>query len=79
MTLADYNNDGVIDNNDANALAKAIASNYQVGDINMDGKVSMLDINMLNKYITKVMDLDTVQKLLADTNGDGKINAKDLE
>ena len=34
---------------------------------------------MLNKYITKVMDLDTVQKLLADTNGDGKINAKDLE
>lgn len=79
MTLADYNGDGVIDNNDANALAKSIASNYELGDINMDGKVTMLDINMLNKYITKVMDFDTVQKLLADTNGDGKINASDLK
>lgn len=78
MTLADYNKDGKIDNTDANGLAKLIASNYEVGDINMDGKINMLDVRLLNSYLSKTKDFNTVQKLLADINKDGRINTNDL-
>lgn len=78
MTLADYTKDGKIDNTDANSLAKSIVSNYVVGDINMDGKINMLDIRILNSYLSNIKGLNTVEKLLADINGDGKINASDL-
>ena len=79
LNYADYNGDSTIDNKDANSLAKAISLKYKVGDINMDGKVNMIDINMLSKYISKLIDFDTTQKLLADINGDGIINASDLK
>lgn len=78
MTLADYNKDDVIDNKDANNLAKAIAANYELGDVNTDGKVNFLDITLINKYICKTKELNTVQKILADVNKDGKVNANDL-
>lgn len=78
MTLADYNNDGKIDNTDANSLAKIIASNFEAGDINMDGKINVLDVRLLNSYLSKTKDLNTVQKLLADINGDGRVNTSDL-
>ena len=61
------------------SLAKAIASKFKVGDINMDGKINMIDANILSKYISKLIELDTTQKILADINGDGKINASDLK
>ena len=79
LNYADYNGDNTVDNKDANSLAKAIASKYKVGDVNMDGKVNMLDVNTLSKYISKIIDLNTTEKLLADINGDGKINASDLK
>ena len=79
LNYADYNGDSAVDNKDANSLAKAIASKFKVGDINMDDKVNMIDANMLSKYIAKIIELDTTQKLLADVNGDGKINASDLK
>ena len=79
LNYADYNGDSTVDNKDANSLAKAIASKYKKGDINMDGKVNMIDVNILSKYISRLIELDTTQKLLADINGDGKINASDLK
>ena len=79
LNYADYNGDSTVDNKDANSLAKAIASKFKAGDINMDGKVNMIDANMLSKYISKLIELDTTQKILADINGDGKINASDLK
>lgn len=79
LNYADYNGDSTVDNKDANSLAKAIASKYKVGDINMDGKVNIIDTNILSKYISKLIDLDTTEKILADINGDGKINASDLK
>ena len=39
----------------------------------------MIDVNMLSKYIAKIIELNTTQKLLADLNGDGRINATDLK
>ena len=79
LNYADYNGDSTVDNEDANSLAKAIASKFKVGDINMDGKVNMIDANILSKHIAKIIELDTTQKILADINGDGKINASDLK
>ena len=79
LNYADYNGDFTVDNKDANSLAKAIASTYKKGDINMDGKINMVDINLLSKYISGIIEIDTTQKLLADINGDGKINASDLK
>lgn len=78
LSLADYNKDGVIDNMDANSLAGKIASNYELGDINMDGKRNMLDIRMLNSFVSKTTTFNTVEKLLADINGDKKVTAADL-
>ena len=79
LNYADYNGDSVVDNKDANSLAKSIASKYKVGDINMDGKINIIDTSILSKYISKLIELDTTEKLLADVNGDGKINASDLK
>ena len=79
LNYADYNGDSTVDNKDANSLAKAITSKYKAGDINMDGKVNMIDVNLLSKYIARLISLDTTQKILADINGDGKINASDLK
>ena len=79
LALSDYNNDGVVNNNDANALAKAISQNYKLGDVNLDGEVNILDVRLINNYIIGLEDFDTVQKILADVNKDGKINANDLK
>ena len=79
LNYADYNGDSVVDNKDANSLARAIASKYKKGDINMDGKINIIDISILSKYISRLVEIDTTQKILADVNGDGKINASDLK
>ena len=79
LNNADYNGDSTVDNKDANSLAKAIAVKFKLGDINMDGKVNIVDANILSKYISKLIVLDTTQKILADVNGDGRINASDLK
>lgn len=79
MALSDYNNDGVVNNNDANALAKAISQNYTLGDVNLDGTVDIIDVKLINNYIIGLEELDTVQKIIADINKDGKINVKDLK
>ncbi len=78
MSLADYNKDNKIDNLDANGLAETIANNYKTKDINMDGKINILDINLLSDYLLNLKQLNTVQKILADTNKDGKVSADDL-
>lgn len=79
MTLADYNKDSNINNTDANALAKAIAANYKLGDVDMDGKITIVDVDLISKYVAKLIDFDTTQKILADVNKDGKINSKDIK
>ena len=79
MTFADYNKDSNINNTDANALAKAIAANYKLGDVDMDGKITIVDVDLISKYVAKLIDFDTTQKILADVNKDGKINSKDIK
>ncbi|MBQ8688155.1 MAG: RICIN domain-containing protein [Ruminococcus sp.] len=48
------------------------------GDVNLDGKTTLLDVVYLNKYIAKVLDLNDVQISNADCCDDNKINGSDV-
>lgn len=48
-----------------------------MGDLNLDGEVTVQDAVFLQKAVTKFVDLNIVQGMVADFNGDGKINIKD--
>ena len=48
-----------------------------MGDLNMDGRVNVLDYGILKRYVMKLADLSPEQLLRADINGDGRINVLD--
>lgn len=48
------------------------------GDINNDGKVNVLDIVKIQRFIVGLDSLDEVAKISADVNGDGKVNVLDI-
>ena len=50
---------------------------YEYGDVNMDEKLSIKDATLIQKYLAKIIDLNTVTKGLADYNRDGHISIKD--
>ena len=50
---------------------------YSIGDINMDGCLSITDCTALQRYLAKFKDLTDVQLALADTNGDGYVDIRD--
>ena len=47
------------------------------GDVNLDGKVSLVDVVYLNKYIAQTLNLNQQQLLNADCCNEGRINASD--
>ena len=47
------------------------------GDVDLDGKINVIDANLVRKAATKIATLDENQKFAADVNGDGKINVID--
>lgn len=52
-------------------------STYDIGDVNMDGKVDILDATLVQKYAANIVDLSAEQKYLADYNNDGDITVVD--
>ena len=44
------------------------------GDVNMDGKVNILDATMIQKAAAELLKLNFRQALLADINGDGRLS-----
>ena len=50
---------------------------FEMGDVNMDGKLNIKDATLIQKYAAKIVDFDETQKKLADINKDEKINVKD--
>ena len=50
----------------------------KIGDINLDNKISLLDIITLNKSITGSVSLNSEQNANADCNGNGSVSADDL-
>ena len=49
-----------------------------LGDVNGDGKATMEDVVLLQKYIAKLVELIPEQLKLADVNGDGDVNMLDV-
>ncbi len=71
------------------ALAAAITPIYSVnaaetttdkiilGDVNGDGKVSILDTTEIQRYVACLNDFTDNQKFVADANADGRISILD--
>ena len=55
----------------------AVPSSILYGDINMDGKVALVDAVMLNKAVADVVTLDKQARANADCNADGEVNGND--
>ena len=49
-----------------------------IGDTNLDGAITLLDVVYLNKYIAKVLDFNDQQKYNAQCVDDGSINGGDV-
>ena len=48
------------------------------GDINLDGKISVLDAIMLSKANSQMIQLNETQTAAADCNGDGAVDSEDI-
>ncbi len=47
------------------------------GDVNKDGKINVIDANLLRRHAAKLIELDEGQLAAADVDGNGKINVID--
>ncbi len=50
---------------------------YDLGDVNSDGKVDYLDAMMVLRYDAMLVSLTDTQRLLGDVNGDGTVDSLD--
>ena len=63
------------------AIKEALSSlmlNYVLGDINADGKISILDARLVLKKVSETEEFSELQYLSADMNEDGKISLVDV-
>ena len=77
LKLADVNEDGVVDQADADKLYHEMQV-YQLGDADMDGRAAMMDAENIIIYSAKIAagletDWTPVQMNLADANLDGTV------
>ena len=66
-----------IEGNDSNASQAVVK--YQYGDVNYDGNLTEEDAKMVLNYSVKNIELNDFQKVAADVNKDGQINASDAQ
>ncbi len=50
---------------------------YEIGDVNMDGKLNIKDVTTIQKHLAKIAVFDAEAAALADFDGNGKLNIKD--
>ena len=46
--------------------------NYEIGDVNLDGVINIMDVTYLQMYIASAHDLNKTAKKLSDVNGSGE-------
>ena len=56
---------------------KINAVQYQIGDTDLDGNITISDVTEIQKYLAESIILTNVQLSLADTNGDGVVDIND--
>ena len=59
------------------AAAESSKNLYDPGDVNGDGKINALDVNLIRRYIVGGYGV-SIDVLAADVNGDARVNAKDV-
>lgn len=59
-------------------MAKKAEHDVLIGDVNLDGKVTIDDATMIQKAMAELIKLDDTQKKAADTNGDGQVDINDV-
>lgn len=71
-------------NSDAHELAQNFDIDYilldieeKLGDVDLDGKVTIKDATLIQKYLAKMVKLTKQKNRFADFNHDGKVNIKD--
>ena len=57
--------------------AETNEGSYKPGDVNCDGKINALDVNLTRRYIVGGYDV-SIDALAADVNGDARVDAKDV-
>ena len=50
---------------------------YQLGDVNDDGQINVMDAFMIRRYQARQIDLTGTQKQAAEVSGDGRVNITD--
>lgn len=58
-------------------MTDRLAENYAVGDVNLDGTVSVIDATVLQKQIVNLEKLSKISLIKADVNNDGVIDISD--
>ncbi len=56
---------------------QASKDEFEIGDVNADGKINIKDATAIQKYAAKLIELDEKAMIRADYNNDTKINVKD--
>ena len=59
------------------AWATFTVDTRQVGDVDGDGKITISDVTMIQRYVAEFITLTDVEMLAADTDGDGIVDIKD--
>ena len=73
----DSGDNGTILLEQVGGAVKPDTGDYELGDVNMDGKLNIKDATAIQKNTAKMLEFDDIQTLLADFNEDGKVNVKD--
>lgn len=60
-----------------NGISYQLIDEYEIGDVNRDGKINVIDATEIQKYLANKVTLDDVQLKLADFNNDGIISVSD--
>lgn len=50
---------------------------YTIGDADLDGKITVKDATLIQKFVANMLTFDNVQKVLSNCDGTGGVNVKD--
>lgn len=53
------------------------AGGYLIGDVNYDGKITVIDVTEIQRHCARIITLNGIAASTADVNGDGNITVKD--
>ncbi|MBR3988585.1 MAG: hypothetical protein IKK10_04700 [Clostridia bacterium] len=76
-TVSSYDEVTTAPTDPSETVTTSPSSEYELGDVNRDGKLNIRDATLIQKALAKLEQLDGEQMLLADYLTDSKVNIKD--